>query len=111
MMEATLESVRRPCDSFYGTNGPVRVGSFIHRLSVAPGVGRGQVAERLTPIRRERHREEDPRQQQEWQGDALDQRCQCVLAAQRKGGGIRQRCEDESDEREQEERHQGDGRR
>ena len=74
----------------------------IHRMRE-----RVERAQRLEPGRRERHRQQDPRQQQQWHRDALDERGKGVLALEDQRRRVRERGDGEPDQHEQGE-HDGD---
>ena len=52
--------------------------------------------EELQPVRCERERQEDPRQQEQRQGDAVDEGRQGILALEDQGGAVRERREREA---------------
>ena len=82
---------------------PVAVEQGARRVD---GVGqRVERREELQPVRRQRHRQQDPGQQQERHHDAVDERRERVLALERQRRRVRQRGHDEPDEGQQPQGH------
>ena len=65
----------------------------VHRMGQ-----RVEVRQGLEPVGRERHRQQDPRQQEQRQGEALDDRRERVLALDHERQRVRQERERQADE-------------